>query len=352
MTLVLKSNVNAVKGIPPSSGYKGPSDYVTFADFSKGAYIKDGVAVALSNILTSPSQRSNAVVSDKYHNVGISPAGVPRIGYIPAYGIYGVQSETSNKGCSVGPDFFFQGDSLDTPYAVYSNKGSLSFDKTKVNFLGGTGNITDPYIFKRKSDSPSSIRFTTSRPDTRVYSIICVGNRVPLSIAKDRDVLSDSDLVLNVNGIDRSNFTMVFRTVSPRLGAVLGNPLGYIPVVKFYGDNNSSFSFIKVRGISLNVRAVSNGATTAEIREAAPVNFDIDTYAISCSNGIISCYMNGAKIDMKNNLTNLPGFLLNEVRILSADNQWSVPKYCDHLVNAIVYNRTLSSKELSECVFV
>ena len=352
MTLVLKSSVNAVKGIPPSSGYKGPSDYVTFADFSKGMYIKNGVAVALSNILTSPSQTSGTVVSDKYHNIGVSPAGVPRIGYIPAYGIYGVQSETSNKGCTVGSDFFFQGNSLNTAYAVYSNKGSLSFDKTKVNFLGGTGNITDPYIFRRKSDSPSSIRFTTSRPDVRVYSIMCVGNRVPLSISKDGDVLSDSDLVLDVNGIDRSNFTMVFRTVSPRLGTVLGNPLGYVPVVKFYGDNNSSFSFIKVRGVSLNVRVVSNGATKVEINEAAPVNADIDTYAISCSNGVMSCYMNGAKIDMKNGITSLAGFLLNGVKILSADSQWSVAKYCDHLVNAIVYNRALSSKELSECVFV
>ena len=349
MTVVFKSDIKAETSANISNfiGYTGPSDHYIYADISNNVYKKGGASVGLTNIITSPAQKLFATIIDKLGNVVNSSAGTPRRSFVPAHGVFAVMAETANAGY-VSSSSLIIGTNTSTVYAAYATKGRLLMDINNVNLISGTGTSIDPYIFKYKA--LTNIPFSLDRIDSFAVCTVCVGNRVPLSIVKDRDNVLDSDILVNLEGVNKNQFTVVFRTISPKLGSILGIASGYVPLVKLIEDVNKSVSYVKARNTSLNIQTRNNGIVKGEAPEAAPVTQVVDTYAICFDNGTITHYMNGAKINAPLAIQ-LPSFTLNELKILSFDSQWGVAKDSDALVNLIVYNRTLSASELATCLF-
>ena len=349
MTVVFKSDIKADTSANISNfiGYTGPSDHYIYADISNNVYKKGGASVGLTNILTSSAQKLFPTIIDKLGNVADSSAGIPRRSFVPAHGVFAVMAETPNAGYVSSSNLIIT-TNTSTVYAAYATKGRLLIDINSVNLISGTGTSIDPYIFKYKA--LTTIPFSLDRIDSLAVCTVCVGNRVPLNIVKDRDNVSDSDILVNLDGVNKNQFTVVFRTISPKLGNVLGPASGYVSLVKLIEDVNKSVSYVKVRNTSLNIQTRNNGTVKGEAQEAAPVTQVVDTYAICFNNGTITHYMNGAKINAPSYIQ-LPSFTLNELKILSADSQWGVSKYSDALVNLIVYNRALSASELATCLF-
>ena len=349
MTVVFKSDIKAETSANISNfvGYTGPSDHYIYADISNGVYKKGGVSVGLTNILTSSAQKLFPTIIDKLGNVADSSAGIPRRSFVPAHGVFAVMAETPNAGYVSSSNLIIT-TKTSTVYAAYATKGRLLIDINSVNLISGTGTSIDPYIFKYKA--LTTIPFSLDRIDSLAVCTVCVGNRVPLNIVKNRDNVADSDILLNLDGINKNQFTVVFRTVSPKLGNVLGPASGYVPLVKLIEDVNKSVSYVKVRNTSINIQTRNNGIVQGEAQEAALVTQVVDTYAMCFDNGTITHYMNGARINAPSRIQ-LPSFTLNELKLLSTDSQWSVPKYSDALVNLIVYNRALSASELAMCLF-
>lgn len=349
MTVVFKSDIKAETSASISNfvGYTGPSDHYIYADISNNVYQKGGSTAWLLNIFTSPTQKLFPTITDKLGNVADSSAGIPRRSFVPAHGVFAVMAETANAGYVLNSDLVIT-TNTSTVYAAYATKGRLLIDINNVNLISGTGTSIDPYIFKYKA--LTTIPFSLDRIDSLAVCTVCVGNRVPLNIVKNRDNVGDSDILLNLDGVNKNQFTVVFRTISPKLGSILGLASGYVPLVKLIEDVNKSVSYVKVRNTSLNIQTRNNGTVKGEAQEAAPVTQVVDTYAICFNNGTITHYMNGAKINAPSRIQ-LPSFTLNELRILSNDSQWYVPKNSDALVNLIVYNRSLSASELAMCLF-
>lgn len=350
MTTVFKSDQAATSKVDNFVGYKGPTDWHTYADFSNAIYKNSaGANIALTDVITSPTQKAFERLSDKLGNVSVSPAAIPRRSFIPAHGVFGIMSETANQGLYAGDlGTITITNAAASVYTLYATKGAAIIDKTLVNILSGSGTLLDPYIFKYKTQT--TIAVGKDRADAMIVCTYCVGNRVPLNIVKNHDVVSDADINVNIDGLNRTQFTIVMRTVSPRFGdGILPSASGYVPIVKFYQDGINSVSYVKNRNVSLNIRAVKNGVNN-EATQAAPVTSTIDTYAISFNNGVITHYMNGAKINAPVVIQNV-AFNLYAITVLSADTQWSVAKDSDALVNLILYNRALSAAELANCLF-
>ena len=347
MTTVFKSNVKATASVANFIGFSGPTDYNIYMDIANDLYKTKAGPTQLKNILKSPSQRKFPTIIDKLCNVVESVGGVPRRSYVPLHGIFAVMSETSNAGYIAGNNITITTNPT-TVYALYATKGSINIDNTKVNVLAGSCTVLDPFLLKYKADT--TIGFTKTRFDAQAVCIACVGNRVPLSIVKDRDTVADSDLIVDLSSVNKMAFTVVIRTISPKSGrGVLPAAVGYVPIIKMFQDANTNISYVKVRNTSLNIRTKNSGvAQVAE--EAALVTQEVDTYAISVGDGAIKHYMNGAKVNAPAHIQ-LPSFTLNEMRILSLDGDWGVPKECDALVNLIIYDRVLSDEELSKCIF-
>ena len=349
MTVVFKSDIKAETSANISNfvGYTGSSDHYIYADISNNVYKKGGASVGLTNIITSPAQKLFPTIIDKLGNVANSGAGIPRRSFVPAHGVFAVLAETANTGYVSGSNLII-GTNTSTVYVAYATKGRLLIDSNNVNLLSGTGTSIDPYIFKYKA--LTTIPFSLDRIDSFAVCTVCVGNRVPLGFVKNRDNVLDSDILINLDGVNKNQFTVVFRTISPKFGSILGLASGYVPLVKLIEDVNKSVSYVKVRNASLNIQTRNNGTVKGEAQEAAPVTQVVDTYAICFDNGTITHYMNGAKINAPSPMQ-LPSFTLNELKILSSDSQWSVAKDSDALVNLIVYNRALSASELATCLF-
>lgn len=348
MTTVFKSDQKATSKVDNFVGYMGPADWQTYADFSSEVY-KNGAGANLSmtDIITSPSQIEAAKIVDKLGNVAVSPAGIPRRSFIPAHGIFGVMAETANRGLYVNGSIVITTNTA-AVYALYATKGSVLIDKSLVTVMSGTGTLYDPYLIKYKSQT--TVPVDKDRADAVIVCVQCVGNRAPLNIITNQNNLSDSDLIVNIASINKSQFTIVIRTVSPKIGeGVLPAATGFVPIIKLYQDAANTLSYVKNRNTSLNIRAVINGINQ-DPEEAAPVTITVDTYAIAVDNGTITHYMNGAKINT-HSVLRFNAFTLSEMRVLSVDSQWDVPKNSDALVNLIMYNRALSAAELASCVF-
>ena len=349
MTVVFKSDIKAETSanIPNFVGYTGPSDYHIYADISNQIYQIGASDVHLNDILTSPNQQKFYNISDKLGNFEDSPAGFARRSFVPGHGVFAVMAETSNAGYVSGGNLSIPVNSTAT-YAAYATKGKLLINADDVILVGGTGTSIDPYLFKYKS--LANIPYSMDRNDALAVCTQVVGNRVPLNIVKNGDNVSDADLSVNLDGINKNQFTVVIRTISPNLVEVLGPATGYVPIVKFFESLAKSVSFVKNRNNSLNFQTRINGSVQGETQEAAPVTQTVDTYAISFNNGLLTIYMNGAKINVPA-FSQLPSFILNELKILSNDTQWGVYKNSDALVNLIIYNRALSPFELAKCLF-
>lgn len=349
MTVVFKSDVKADSNatIENFVGYKGPDDYFIYADISNNIYKKGSNFINLVDILSSPGQKKFYAISDKLGNIKDSQAGVVRRSFVPAHGVFAVMAETPNRGFVLNKNIVIPANNS-VFYAAYATKGNLLINVNDVNLIGGQGTLVDPYIFKLKD--LTIIPYSLDRIDAYAVCTQCVGNRVPLNPVLNSDNVSDSSIYANLDGVDKNQFSVVIRVISPQLGGVIGETSGYVPVLKFIQDNSKSLSIVKVRNVSLNIQARSDGSVKGEAQEAAPVTSAVDTYAISFNNGQISLYMNGAKINTFAQIQ-LPSFILNTIEILSNDVQWGVTKTSDALVNLIIYNRTLSTLELSNCLF-
>lgn len=349
MTVVFKSDIKADSSANVSNfvGYTGPFDYYIYADISNQKYKIGASDVHLNDILTSPGQQKFYSISDKLGNFEDSLAGVPRRSFVPGHGVFAVMAETLNAGYVSGANLSIPVNSTAT-YAAYATKGKLLINTNDVILVGGSGTSVDPYLFKYKS--LANIPYLMDRNDAIAICTQVVGNRVPLNIVKNKDNVSDADLSVKLDGINKNQFTVVIRTISPNLVEVLGNSTGYVPVIKFLEAPTKSISFVKNRNNSLNIQTRNNGNVQGEAQEAAPVTQVIDTYAISFNNGLVATYMNGAKINVPA-VNQLPSFILNELKILSNDTLWSVQKNSDALVNLIIYNRALPAAELATCIF-
>lgn len=349
MTVVFKSDIKADSSANVSNfaGFSGPTDYYIYADISNQIYKKGGSEVILTDILASPGQQKFYSISDKLGNIEDCQAGLPRRSFVPEHGVFAIMGETPNAGYVSSPNLSISGSTTAT-YAAYATKGNIVIDTTKVNLVAGTGTAIDPYIFKYKAST--LIPFTLDRNDAIAVCTQIVGNRVPLNIVKNRDNVLDSDINVKIEGVNKAQFSVVLRLISPKLGTILGNAEGYVPIIKFFEDATKSVSFVKNRNTSLNIQTRNVGVVKGEANEAAPVTQIVDTYAISFDNGVISLYMNGAKINVPTSIQ-LPSFILNDLKLLSGDSNWSVQKNSDALVNLIIYNRALSAIELATCLF-
>ena len=349
MTVVFKSDIKADSSANVSNfaGYSGPADYFIYADISNQIYKKNAITVNLTDILTSTAQKKFYSISDKLGNVEDSAVGLPRRSFVPAHGVFAIMAETSNAGFVLNSDIVIT-TNLTAVYAAYATKGKLTFDTVLVSLISGTGTVLDPYIFKHKTTT--TIPFVLDRSDAIAVCTQCVGNRVPLNVVKGRDNVLDSDINLKIEEVNKAQFTIVLRVISPKLGSAIGIAGGYVPIVRFSEDTGKSVSYVKVRNASLNIQTRSAGTVKGNATEAAPVTQIVDTYAISFDNGTINHYMNAAKINSPTQIQ-LPSFVLNEVKLLSTDANWLVNKNSDALVNLIVYNRALSAVELATCLF-
>lgn len=348
MTTVFKSDQKATSKVDNFVGYMGASDWQTYADFSNEVYKNAaGTDLIMTDIITSLSQIAFDKIVDKLGNIDVSPAGIPRRSFIPAHGIFGVMAETPNRGFYANGNIVIAANTT-TVYALYATKGSVLIDKSLVTVMSGAGTLFDPYLIKYKSQT--TVPVSKDRADAVIACVQCVGNRAPLNIITSQKNLSDSDLIVNIASINKSQFTIVIRTVSPKIGeGVLPAATGFVPIVKLYQDAANTLSYVKNRNVSLNIRAVINGINQ-DPEEFAPVTSTIDTYAIAVNNGTITHYMNGAKINT-HSVLKFNAFTLSEMRVLSVDSQWGVPKNSDALVNLIMYNRALSAAELANCIF-
>lgn len=349
MTVVFKSDIRADSSANVSNfaGYLGPVDHYIYADISNQIYKKNGATVNLTDILASTGQKKFYGIADKLGNVEDSIAGFPRRSFVPAHGVFAIMAETANAGFVFNSDIVISG-SASATYAAYATKGKLTFDSEVVNLLSGSGTVLDPYIFKYKNTT--TIPFALDRNDANAVCTQCVGNRVPLNIVKGRDNVSDSDINIKITDINKAQFAIVLRVISPKLGSKIGNADGYVPIVKFFEDSGKSISYVKVRNASLNIQTRNANMVKGNATEAAPVTQVVDTYAISFDNGKVNHYMNGARINAPE-IIQLPSFVLNEIKILSTDVNWLVSKNSDALVNLIMYNRALSDVELANCLF-
>lgn len=347
MTTVFKSDMQATASIENFTGYVGAADWFKYADFSNGDYRNSSNSkIALTDVLTSPSQVSHDVLIDKLGNVVRHPPQVPKRCFIPAHGVFGIVHEWNVVGV-------FSGNSITiaagATYALYATKGNIVFDKDLVTVLSGTGKLADPYLIKYKSTA--TIAVSKDRYDAFIVCTRLVDNRVPLSLATHTGGLFDSDINVNISGVNKTQFTVVMRIISPKIGEkLLPATSGFEPVVKFYQDATNTVSYVKQRNFALKIRALRSGVVS-DAEELAPVAQTVDTYAISMDNGVITHYMNGVKINAPARIQGT-AFTLNELKVLSADAQWSVHPNGTALINLIVYNRALTATELSKCVFI
>lgn len=347
MTTVFKSDMKATASIENFTGYMGPADWFKYADFSNNDYRNSSNSkIALTDVLTSPNQVAHDVIIDKLGNVAKSRSGSPKRCFIPAHGVFGIVHEWDVVGV-------FSGNSITiaagATYALYATKGNIVFDKDLVTVLSGTGKPADPYLIKYKSTA--TIAVSKDRYDAVIVCTKLTDNRVPLSLATHPGGLYDADINVNISGVNKTQFTVVMRVVSPKIGEkLLPATSGFEPIVKFYQDATNTVSYVKQRNYALKIRALRSGVAS-DAEELAPVAQTVDTYAISMDNGVITHYMNGVKINAPA-LIQGTAFTLNELKVLSTDLQWSVYPNSTALLNFIVYNRALSAPELSKCVFV
>lgn len=347
MTTVFKSDMKATASMDNFTGYMGAADWYKYADFSNDDYRNNSNSkIALSDVLTSPSQQSYETLIDKIGNVSKSAANMPRRSFIPAHGVFGIvhdwnlTSVYSNSAITIAAGL---------TYALYATKGTVVFDKSLVTVLSGTGKLSDPYLIKYKATA--NIVVNKDRYDAIVVCVKLSDNRVPISIVGEGRQVFDGDINVNIAGVNKTQFTIVMRVVSPKIGeGVLPATSGFMPIVKFYQDTTNTVSYVKQRNFALKIRALRSGVVS-DAEELAPVAQTVDTYAISMSSGVITHYMNGVKINVPERIQGA-AFTLNELKVLSNDTQWSVYSTGAALLNLIIYNRALSASELSKCVFV
>lgn len=350
MTTVFKSDMKATASLENFTGYMGPADWYKYADFSSADYRDSSNSkIALTDVLTSPSQVPHDVIIDKLGNVAKSRSGEPKRCFIPAHGVFGIVHEWDVVGV-------FSGNSITiaagATYALYATKGNIVFDKDLVTVLSGTGKLADPYLIKYKSTA--TIAVSKDRYDAVIACTKLTDNRVPLSLATSTGGLYDADLNVNIAGVNKTQFTVVMRIISPKIGEkLLPATSGYEPVVKFYQDATNTVSYVKQRNYALKIRARRSGVVpdASDAEELAPVAQTVDTYAISMDNGVITHYMNGVLINAPVRIQGT-AFTLNELKVLSTDTQWRLYSNGTALLNFIIYNRALAAPELSKCVFI
>ena len=351
MGLTFKSNIASVKKLSLASGFLGPQDFKTYADFNTQEYLKNGNEVTLSNIISSQrSAVSYALSSDVLDNFSIVPINTPIRSYIYDYktfGIYPDWADRINRMLDVRSDQVWIGSIPEDNviYSIYSlDSGNATVNTAEFNVLSGNGSAESPMYFKHLSNGvPKLANITRLNGCLSCVVQTCYFGETLLVPHKDQTIASNETLKIEIDS--SSQGTIFFKVAGAKRKALQASPLTPLMQLKQNANNYLSVAIQPDNAVSL--RYFINGVEAGFFKSNKVFisRENLNKFALSWSNGVITLSANG-QTEFIAALSMGAEFRPIESTIISPISGWLDVVSNMSLFELATYNRRLVTTEM------
>ncbi|CAM9226058.1 hypothetical protein [Acinetobacter pseudolwoffii] len=353
MGLTFKSNIASVKKLSLASGFLGPQDFKTYADFNTQEYLKNGNDVTLSNVISSQRPAvSYALSSDVLDSFSIVPINTPIRSYIYDYktfGIYPDWSDRINRMLDVSSEQAWIGSAAEDNviYSIYSlDMGNATVNPLEFDVLSGDGSPEYPMFFKQKLGSaPKSANIIRLNGCISCVVQATYKGESLLVPHKDQTPTANETLAINVDG--GTDGTVFLKLASSKRKSSAGSSL--IPLLKLEQDSSKYLAVVVQPDNYLAMRYFFDGTEQAFFKSNRLMfdRGDINKLSLSWSNGVISLSVNGI-VEFVASLSMGVTFQPATCTVISPIQGWVEDFSNLSLLEMASYDRRLVTTELSK----
>lgn len=353
MGFTFKSNIASTNFLSMASGFSGPLDFKSYADFNTQEYIKNGLSVGLDSLITSQRPApSYALTTDMLDSFEKVDANTPIRSYIydhKTFGIYPDWADRINRMLDVRSDQAWIGSVAadNVIYCIYSlDAGNASVSSNDFTILSGDGSAESPMYFKHlPNGTPKLANITRSNGCLSCVVQVCLKGETLLVPYKDQTACANETISTALNA--SSDGTIFIKVAgSSRKTPAAGK---ITPLLMLRESANNYLAIAAQVDNALSLRYFINGVEAAFFKsnKLFITRENVNKIAVSWSNGVITLSING-ETEFIASLSMGTAFKPIDATILSPITNWVSDVANMSIFELAVYDRRLVTTEISK----